>query len=95
MRSGGRQLSENALQVQGANADLKQQQQQAGLKGLEGLYGQNSQDMLSALGLQNQSTNALTQDGQSGWFQNMTGLIAALKPGGGGGGVPGVTGGFG
>ena len=82
VRSGQRQLSQNAVGIQGENANLKESQRQAGLKGLEGLYGTNTQDMLSALGLGNQATNALTQAGQSGWFQNMTGLIAALKPGG-------------
>lgn len=85
VRSGQRQLSANALGIQGANADLKQQQKQAGLSGLASLYGGNTANMLSALGLQNQSTQTGTQAGQSGWFQNMTGLVGALgglpKPG--------------
>lgn len=86
VRSGQRQMSANALGVRGANADLKQQQKQAGLSGLASLYGGNTANMLSALGLQNQSTQTGTQAGQSGWFQNMTGLVGALggipKPGG-------------
>lgn len=82
VRSGERQLSQDAVGIQGQNANLKQAQQQAGLQGLQGLYGTNTNAMLGALGLGNQSTQALTQAGQSGWFQNMTGLIAALKPGG-------------
>lgn len=95
VRSGQQTLSQNALGIQGENAALKQEQQQAGLSGLAGLYGQNSQDMLSALGLENQSTNALTSAGQSGWFQNTIAAINALKGGGGGGGgVPGLTTGF-
>lgn len=78
VREGERTASENAVGIQGENAKLKEEQRQAGIAGLGGLYGQNNSDMLSALGLQNQSTNALTTAGQSGWFQNMTGLISAL-----------------
>lgn len=80
VRSGQRQLSENALGIQGANADLKEKQKQLGIQGLGGLYGQNTGDMLSALGLQNQSTNTNVEAGKSGWFQNMTDLISALNP---------------
>ena len=82
VRSGQRQLSQNALGVQGANADLKEKQRQLGIAGLGGLYGQNTGDMLAALGLQNQSTNANVEAGKSGWFQNMTDMIRALSPGG-------------
>lgn len=86
-RSGTRQLSENALGIQQKNADLKQKQQQAGIAGLGGLYGQNSDELLKALGLGNEATNTAIKSGQSGWFQNMLAAINALKPGGGGGGV--------
>lgn len=86
VRSGQRQLSTNALDIQGKNAALKQAQQQAGISGMSGLYGQNSSDMLSALGLSNQSTQTGLEAGKSGWFQNMLGLITALKPGGSAGG---------
>lgn len=82
VRSGQRALSEDALGVQGENAMLKETQRQEGLQGLSGLYGTNQSGMLSALGLGNQATQTGTQAGQSGWFQNMTSLIAALKPGG-------------
>lgn len=82
VRSGQRQLSENALGIQGANADLKEKQKQLGISGLSGLYGQNTGDMLAALGLQNQSTGVGTEAGKSGWFQNMTDMIRALSPGG-------------
>lgn len=89
VRSGQRQLSTNALDTQTKNALLKESQKQSGISGLGGLYGQNSQQLLQALGLGNQSTQALTEAGKSGWFQNMLGLITALKPGGSvGGGQP-------
>lgn len=78
VRSGQQTLADAALGVQGENAQLKQQQQQAGLSGLSGLYGANNSMMLSALGLGNQATQAGTQAGQSGWFQNLTaGMNAA------------------
>lgn len=96
VRSGERTASENAVGIQGENAALKESQRQAGIAGLSGLYGQNNSDMLSALGLSNSSTNALTTAGQSGWFQNMLGFMnaaanvgkagAAMAGGSGGGG---------
>jgi hypothetical protein len=85
-REGGRTLSQNALEIQGKNADLKQKQQQAGISGLGSLYGQNSDELLKALGLGNEATNTAINSGKSGWFQNMLGLITALKPGGSVGG---------
>jgi hypothetical protein len=84
VRSGQQTLSEDALGVQNENEMLKQQQQQAGLSGLSSLYGTNESAMLSALGLGNQSVNAGTNAGQSGWFQNFTGLLNAVKGAGGG-----------
>lgn len=78
VRSGQQTLSQDALGVQGENAALKEEQRQAGLSGLSSLYGTNTSAMLSALGLGNQSVQAGTQAGQSGWFQNMTGLISSL-----------------
>jgi hypothetical protein len=76
VRSGQQTLSQDALGIKGENALLKQQQQQAGLQGLSSLYGTNQSGMLSALGLGNQATQAGTQAGQSGWFQN---LIAGMN----------------
>jgi hypothetical protein len=79
VRSGERQLSQNAVGIQGENEQLKQAQQQAGLAGEGSLYGTNTKDALSALGLETSAVNAATQAGQSGWFQNMTGLMNGLK----------------
>jgi hypothetical protein len=76
------------LQVQ--NALLKTQQQQEGAAGLGRLYQTQNQDVLASLGLQNTATDVGIKAGQSGWFQNMLGLMNAIKPGGsytsGGGG---------
>jgi hypothetical protein len=55
-----KQSSDNALGVQMANANMKQQNQQAGLAGEANLYGQNSGNALSAMGLSNNSLNAAT-----------------------------------
>jgi hypothetical protein len=80
VRSGQQTLADTALGVTGQNAQLKQQQQQAGLSGLSSLYGQNNSTMLSALGLGNQATQTGIQAGQSGWFQNLTaGMNAAAN----------------
>jgi hypothetical protein len=59
-QSGMKQSSDNALGVQMANANMKQQNQQAGLAGEANLYGQNSGNALSAMGLSNNSLNAAT-----------------------------------
>ena len=82
-RDAGRTLSSNALGVQGMNANLKETQRQSGLQGLQGLENQQNNDVLSSLGLQNQSTNTLVNAGNSGWFQNMTGLMNAAGKGAG------------
>lgn len=88
-RSGQRVLSNAALSVQNQNAALKNAQQQAGLEGLQGLYGTNTNEALSALGLGTGANNSLINAGQSGWFQNtLAGIQAlsnALKQGGSGG----------
>lgn len=77
-RTGMRTNADAALAIQGKNADLKQKQQQVGISGLEGLYGENSGDELKALGLENesigegnQSVGAETAAGNSGWYQNL------------------------
>ena len=73
-----------AEDVQGA---LKRQQQARGE--LAGLYGTDVSGALQSMGLVPKDVEAGAQAGSTGWFQNMTGLIAALKPGGSvGGGSP-------
>lgn len=57
-RGAGRQLSQNAVGIQNANAQLAQQKQQSALSELGGLYGQNVQGLNDMLG---QSNNAIGQ----------------------------------
>jgi hypothetical protein len=81
VRSGQRQLSENALGIQGKNADLKEQQRQEGLAGLRGLYGQDVSASLGALGLVPGTINAGTNAENSGWLQNTEGVLNSLTGG--------------
>jgi hypothetical protein len=61
-RSAQRQLSQNALQVQIANAQLKEQQKQQALSALQQLYGIDTQTALNYL---NSSNSALGTENQS------------------------------
>lgn len=78
-REAGRNLGQSTLDINAQNEMLKQQQRQAGLEGLSSMYGVQNNDVLSSLGLQNQSTQAQTAAGAQGWFQNMTNLIGSLR----------------
>lgn len=73
-RSKGRTLSQNALGVQGENAQTKLKQQQAGLTGLEGLYGKDVSAGLEAQGLVPKDVEAEAKANQTGWLQNMMGI---------------------
>lgn len=77
-RSATRQQSENNLGIQDKDTMLKNINRQSGISGLSGLQSQQNADILSSLGLQNQSTNALTDAGKNGWFQNMLGFMNAI-----------------
>ena len=65
-------------QIAGQNAQLQQTQQQDAAKGLQGLYGTDSSNALTALGQQNQAINTGLNAGKSGWLQNATGIISTL-----------------
>ena len=75
----GGNLSRAAVGTQAENADLKQRQQQAGLSGLEGLYGTNLSGSLNALGLGNSAYGTAGQlDVDNPWFKVLqSGLQAA------------------
>jgi hypothetical protein len=79
-RNNGRQLSENALGVQGQNAALKQKQQQAGLSGLENVRGGDIKANIEAQGLVPQDINAWVNamKAQPGVFQDILGTIDTL-----------------
>jgi hypothetical protein len=80
-RTKTQQLSTNALNVQNKSANLGEEKQQAAQKELGGLYGTDTEANLKAQGLMPEDVEAETKAGQSGWFQNMTSLIAALGKG--------------
>jgi hypothetical protein len=71
-RSAQRQLSQNALQVQAANAQLKEEQKQKALTQLQQLYGI---DQKTALDYLNNSTTALSEENKSHPLQQ--GLLTA------------------
>lgn len=79
--------------IASANAGLKQEQQQDAARGLQGMYGTDTSGMLNAMGQEHEDINSEVGAGQSGWLQNTLGIIKALK--GSGGGMPGITSGFG
>lgn len=66
-RSAGQNLSKAALATQIKNADLKQHQQQAGLSGLEHLYGTNVGAGVGALGEVASNVNANTNAEDASW----------------------------
>jgi hypothetical protein len=77
VRQGMKQNSNNALAADTADIGLKEQQRQEGLAGENGLYNSNLGAATGELNAENQSTNALTAAGQSGWLQNLTGIMNA------------------
>lgn len=78
-RTKTRQLSTNALDIQGENARLKEKKRQAGLSGLEGLYGEDVNAGLKAQGLVPEDINAWANAGKTGWLQNTLGVIDTLS----------------
>ena len=75
----GRTLATGGLDVANENAQLKQKQQQAGLTGLEGLYGTDTSDQLKAMGLSAEDLQNELAAGRQGWLQNTEGVLGALK----------------
>lgn len=78
-RAGMRQNSTNAVNTLARDAQLKETQRQMGLAGQNSLFGTNLQASLGALGAENGATGALTNAGQSGWFQNMVQFLNSVK----------------
>ena len=59
---------------------------QEGAKGMSGLYDTDTSAMLSSMGQVAPDINSEVNAGSHGWFQNMTGMIAALRGAGASGG---------
>jgi hypothetical protein len=75
-------LSNNALDIQNQSAKLGLQRQSQAQSELGGLYGTDTNAGLKAESLLPEDVNAEANASKTGWFQNMTQLIAALNPGG-------------
>lgn len=78
-REGMEKSSSDAVNNIANNEKLKQLQQQEGISGEQGLYGQNLNATLSALGAQNNATGELNQAGQSGWLQNTLNILNTVS----------------
>lgn len=75
-RSGMQTETGAANNVDIQNAELKQQQQQSGAAGLEGIYGKELGASLNSLGLSNQAAQVENTAAQSG-FQDVMGIVQA------------------
>lgn len=67
--------------IQAQNENLKQQQAQQGASGLEKMYGVDTSGQLNAMNQEHQDINSEVNASNSGWLQNMNGLIGALGKG--------------
>jgi len=76
-RNKGRQLSENALNVQTMNAQEKERQRQAGLTGLAGVRGGDVKANLEAQGLVPEDIKMWKANQGRGFFQGMLDLMNA------------------
>jgi hypothetical protein len=87
-RSASQNLGRQAVGTEVSNANLQNGQQQAGLRGLEGIGSTDLGASLNALGLSNQALNTANNAKPSFWQQMATGagnaaIGAAFAPGGG------------
>lgn len=85
VQNAGKIQSQNALGIQDQNAMLKESQRQAGIGGLQGLYGNQLGELQGMMGL---GPGTLNAGNQPGVFQQiMSGLQTAGKIGAGAVGV--------
>jgi hypothetical protein len=73
-----RQMATNTLGIQNANAVLKEKQKQAGLSGLEGVYGTDVGAQLKSEGLVPEDINAWANANKTGWLQDVDQTISAV-----------------
>ena len=78
-RQQGRNLATGALDVANQNAMLKQQQQQSGIAGLQGLYGTDTSQQLKAMGLSAEDLQNQLAAGRQGWLQNTEGVLNTIS----------------
>jgi hypothetical protein len=89
-RSRGQQNASASEGIAANSANLAQQNQQAGAKGMQGLYDTDSSNALQALGVQNNAINSEVNASNSGWLQNATGILGDLSKGASGLGSMGI-----
>ncbi len=87
----GQQQTEAVQNILSQNAQLKAQQQMGALNMLGSMYGTDVGAGLQGYSAGSQSALNQAKAGQTGWFQNMLGLIGSMKPGYSGGGMSGIT----
>jgi len=80
-RGKGRQLSQNALNVQTMNAQEKERQRSQGLKGLEGVYGTDVGAQLKAEELVPEDINAMANADKTGWGKDLMDWTNTLTAG--------------
>lgn len=78
-RLGGKLATDAALKIDGENAELKERQRVAGLSGLSGLNSEYLRAANQELNAENESTRTLVDANNSGWLQNLTGLMTSLN----------------
>lgn len=61
------------------DADVKQQQQQAGAKGLAGMYGEDTDAMLKSMGMVAPDVNSEVNASKTGWLQDAPQFVDLLK----------------
>ena len=89
-RAKTRAASGGNLAIQNMNTQEKLNQQQAGLKGLEGVYGTDVGAQLKAQGLVPEDLTAVAKADESGWQQDLQGWLKALGGAAQGAGALGV-----
>lgn len=63
------------------NANVKLQQQSQAARGLGSLYGMAGENQMRGLGVQSQDLRDQIQAGNTGWLQNMEGIVKMLQGG--------------
>jgi len=78
-RNKGRQLSENALNVQGMNMREKARQKTEGLHGLESVYGTDVGAGLKEASLVPEDIHAMLEANKTGWGKNLMNWVQTLS----------------
>lgn len=81
-RSGAQATSQRAVEIQGANAKMQQEQRGAALKAQQGLFGSDLSGSLQAMGLVPGDINAATSSEGPGVLDWITGLSGAASSAG-------------